>query len=224
MTDTEFSLGEIERLVAGHHRDPHSILGAHPGPEGVVVRALRPVGASVTVVLDDGRRFPMTRLGRGVFTVTLPDEKVPDYRLATVYPGGRADEAVADDPYRYLPMIGEFDLYLIAEGRHEELWRVLGAHVREAGQVTGTSFAVWAPNALGVRVTGDFNYWDGRAFPMRSLGGSGSTPPVTSAIPASRRSPRSRPPGPGCPGRCTWAGWASASSGTWAGCTTRSAT
>ena len=173
MTDTEFSLGEIERLVAGHHHDPHSILGAHPGPEGVVVRALRPVGASVTVVLDDGRRFPMTRLGRGVFTVTLPDEKVPDYRLATVYPGGRADEAVADDPYRYLPMIGEFDLYLIAEGRHEELWRVLGAHVREAGPVTGTSFAVWAPNALGVRVTGDFNYWDGRAFPMRSLGGSG---------------------------------------------------
>ena len=173
MTDTEFSLGEIERLVAGHHHDPHSILGAHPGPEGVVVRALRPVGASVTVILDDGRRFPMTPLGRGVFTVTLPDEKVPDYRLATVYPGQRADEAVADDPYRYRPMIGEFDLYLISEGRHEELWRVLGAHVREAGQVTGTSFAVWAPNARGVRVTGDFNYWDGRAFPMRSLGGSG---------------------------------------------------
>ena len=139
MTDTAFSLGEIERLVAGHHHDPHSILGAHPGPEGVVVRALRPVGASVTVILDDGRRFPMTPLGRGVFTVTLPEEKVPDYRLATVYRGERADEAVADDPYRYLPMIGEFDLYLIGEGRHEELWRVLGAHVREAGQVTGTS-------------------------------------------------------------------------------------
>jgi 1,4-alpha-glucan branching enzyme len=74
MTDTEFSLGEIERLVAGHHHDPHSILGAHPGPEGVVVRALRPVGASVTVILDDGRRFPMTPLGRGVFTATLPEE------------------------------------------------------------------------------------------------------------------------------------------------------
>ena len=173
MTDTELSPGEIERLVAGQHPDPHSILGAHPGPEGVVVRALRPLGASVTVILDDGRRFPMTQLDRGLFTVTLPGEKVPDYRLATVYPGEQGDEAVADDPYRYLPMIGEFDLYLIAEGRHEELWRVLGAHVREAGQVTGTSFAVWAPNALGVRVTGDFNYWDGRAFPMRSLGGSG---------------------------------------------------
>ena len=173
MTDTEFSLGEIERLAAGHHHDPHSILGAHPGPEGVVVRALRPVGASVTVILDDGRRFPMTPLGRGVFTVTLPVEKVPDYRLATVYPGEQGDEAVADDPYRYLPTLGEFDLYLIGEGRHEELWHVLGAHVREVGQTTGTSFAVWAPNAHGVRVSGDFNYWDGSAYPMRSLGGSG---------------------------------------------------
>jgi len=80
---------------------------------------------------------------------------------------------VADDPYRYLPTIGEFDLHLISEGRHEELWRVLGARVREIGGSTGTAFAVWAPNARGVRVTGDFNYWDGRAFPMRSLGSSG---------------------------------------------------
>ena len=220
MTDTEVSPGEIERLVAGHHHDPHAILGAHPGPEGVVVRALRPLATSVTVVLDDGRRFPMDHLSQGVFTVTLPDEKAPDYRIATVYPGDEG-ETLADDPYRYMPMIGEFDLHLIAEGRHEELWHVLGAHVREAGgelgrevggerdrevggelggevggelgrelggefdreldrelgaklgRVTGTSFAVWAPNALGVRVTGDFNDWDGSAFPMRSLGGSG---------------------------------------------------
>jgi 1,4-alpha-glucan branching enzyme len=173
MTDTELSLGEIERLVAGHHHDPHSILGAHPGPDGVVVRAFRPLASSVTVVLDDGRRFAMEHLHEGVFTVTLPDEKVPEYRIATAYSAEGEDETLADDPYRYLPMIGEFDLYLIAEGRHEELWRVLGAHVREAGQVSGTSFAVWAPSALGVRVAGDFNYWDGRAFPMRSLGSSG---------------------------------------------------
>jgi 1,4-alpha-glucan branching enzyme len=173
MTETELSRGEIDRLVAGHHHDPHSILGAHPGPEGVVVRALRPLATSVTVILDDGRRFAMTHVYQGLFTVTLPEEKVPDYRLATAYPGEQPDEAVAEDPYRFLPVLGEFDLHLIAEGRHEELWRVLGAHVREVGQVTGTSFAVWAPNALGVRVSGDFNYWDGRTFPMRSLGNSG---------------------------------------------------
>jgi 1,4-alpha-glucan branching enzyme len=173
MTETELSRGEIDQLVAGHHHDPHSILGAHPGPEGVVVRALRPLATSVSVILDDGRTFAMTHLYQGLFTVTLPEEKVPDYRLATAYPGEQPDQAVAEDPYRFLPVLGEFDLHLIAEGRHEELWRVLGAHVREVGQVTGTSFAVWAPNALGVRVSGDFNYWDGRTFPMRSLGNSG---------------------------------------------------
>ena len=173
MTETELSRGEIDRLIAGHHHDPHSILGAHPGPEGVVVRALRPLAASVTVVLDDGRTFAMTHLYQGLFTVTLPEEKVPDYRITTTYPGGKPDEAPVEDPYRFLPVIGEFDMHLIAEGRHEELWQALGAHVREVGQVTGTSFAVWAPSAMGVRVTGDFNYWDGRTFPMRSLGSTG---------------------------------------------------
>ncbi len=174
----DLSLGEIERIVAGHHHDPHSVLGAHPGPGGVIIRALRPMAKSVTAVLDDGRRLPMEHVHQGVFAVTVPDEKVPGYRIATTYPGrsgASAPEAeeVHDDPYRYLPTLGEFDMYLIGEGRHEELWRVLGAHVREVGQATGTSFAVWAPNAHGVRVTGDFNYWDGRAFPMRSLGSSG---------------------------------------------------
>ena len=176
MTQPELSLGEIERIVAGQHHDPHSVLGAHPGPDGVIIRALRPLARSVTAVLDDGRRLPMTHVHRGVFAVTVPDEKVPGYRIAATYPdstGAEGPEEVRDDPYRYLPTLGEFDLYLIGEGRHEELWHVLGAHVREVGQATGTSFAVWAPNAHGVRVTGDFSYWDGSAYPMRSLGGSG---------------------------------------------------
>jgi 1,4-alpha-glucan branching enzyme len=175
MTTTVTSFGEIERIVAGQHHDPHSVLGAHPGPDGVTIRTLRPLAKSVTLVLADGRRVPMEHVHEGVFAVTLPGNTVPEYKLAISY--SDADEIVQDDPYRYLPTLGEFDLHLIAEGRHEELWRVLGAHVREVGangeRSSGTSFAVWAPNARGVRVTGDFNYWDGSAYPMRSLGGSG---------------------------------------------------
>ena len=141
MTQPEVSLGEIERIVAGHHHDPHSVLGAHPGPDGVIIRALRPLAKSVTAVLDDGRRLPMTHVHQGVFAVTVPDEKVPGYRIAATYAdasGSEGAEEVRDDPYRYLPTLGEFDLYLIGEGRHEELWRVLGGHVREVGQATGT--------------------------------------------------------------------------------------
>jgi 1,4-alpha-glucan branching enzyme len=202
------SMAEIDRIVAGTHHDPHSVLGAHPAGGGIAVRALRPLATSVTVVLADGRRFPAAHVHSGVFAVTLPLTEIPDYRLAVSYPGagdgtdpGQAAEILVDDPYRHLPTLGEVDLHLIGEGRHEQLWRVLGAHLREYpgdapppppaaaaraagaghddpfsmnfGPVSGTSFAVWAPNARGVRVTGDFNFWDSRMHPMRSLGGSG---------------------------------------------------
>jgi 1,4-alpha-glucan branching enzyme len=181
------NLGEIERIVAGTHHDPHSILGAHPGPDGFVIRTLRPFAATVAVVLTDGRRFPMEHVHLGVFAAVLPYEGLeesggpPAYRIATAYPeadGSTGPEWVSDDPYRHLPTLGEFDLHLIGEGRHEELWQVLGSHVRDLGSdglgdITGTSFAVWAPNAHGVRVIGDFNHWNGQGHPMRSLGGSG---------------------------------------------------
>ncbi len=178
----EVSLGEIDRIVAGTHHDPHSILGAHPGPDGVVVRALMPLAASVTAILADGRRFPLAHLHEGVFAATLPLKQVPAYQIAVAYQGPDSGttlpERILDDPYRHLPSLGAMDLHLIGEGRHEELWRVLGAHVREYdgaefGTIDGTSFSVWAPNARGVRVIGDFNHWDGRGHPMRSLGGSG---------------------------------------------------
>ncbi|MDQ2876025.1 MAG: 1,4-alpha-glucan branching protein GlgB [Actinomycetota bacterium] len=163
----------IDAIVAGTHYSPHAVLGVHPGPDGVIIRALRPLAETVEVVLPDGRRVPMSHLHEGVFAVTLPGtaaekEGVPDYRIAATY--GAGPEVITDDPYRHLPTLGDIDLHLIGEGRHEELWQALGARVR--GQ-DGTSFAVWAPNARGVRVIGEFNHWDGRAHPMRSLGRSG---------------------------------------------------
>jgi len=169
---------EIDGLVGGGHHDPHGVLGAHPGPAGVTVRALRPLAERVEVVLPGGGRYAMHHFHEGVFTATLPPEaarEVPDYRLAVAYADGI--ELIQDDPYRHPPTLGELDLHLIGEGRHEELWRALGARTRgypsAFGPAAGTVFAVWAPNARGVRVVGDFNHWDGRAHPMRSLGASG---------------------------------------------------
>jgi len=160
----------LDQLVRGETHDPHGILGAHPTVDHTVVRTLRP-GASAVTLLAGDTRHPMTKLhDGGVFGVTL-EGPVGDYRLEVVYPDG--GKWTVDDPYRWLPTLGEVDLHLIGEGRHERLWTVLGAHVRTYGEVQGTSFAVWAPNARGVRVTGDFSWWDGRALPMRSLGSSG---------------------------------------------------
>jgi 1,4-alpha-glucan branching enzyme len=165
------SLAEIDRLARGEHHDPHSVLGAHPGPDGTIVRAFQPYAKSVTLILPDGHGFEMEHLHEGLYQVTLPGPQIPAYRFAVTYPDG--PEVIQDDPYRFLPTLGEFDLHLIAEGRHEQLWRALGSHVRTVDGVPGVSFAVWAPNARGVRISGDFNFWDGQAHPMRSLGGSG---------------------------------------------------
>ena len=78
-----------------------------------------------------------------------------------------------DDPYRFGRLLGEIDEYLIGEGNHHDLWRVLGAHPGEREGIAGTRFAVWAPNAERVSVVGGFNGWDGRRHPMRRLGISG---------------------------------------------------
>ncbi|MCW2726166.1 MAG: glycogen branching enzyme [Frankiales bacterium] len=164
---------ELEQLAGGAHHDPHGVLGMHPVAGGVVVRALRP-GAEKVVAVIGHERVELHHRHAGVWEVELPGGQVTDYRLDVTYHGATYP---ADDPYRYLPTLGQVDLHLIGEGRHEELWKVLGAHVRQyespSGPVTGTSFAVWAPNARGVRVIGDFNGWDGTGHPMRSLGSSG---------------------------------------------------
>ena len=167
------SLEELDRLAGGAHHDPHGILGMHPTDDGIVVRAMRP-GADGVVALVDGRRITLDHLHAGIWEARIPAGQVTDYRLEVTYHG---QTYPGDDPYRYLPTLGELDLHLISEGRHEQLWKVLGAHVRRydtvSDPVTGTSFAVWAPSARGVRVIGDFNGWDGRSHLMRALGSSG---------------------------------------------------
>jgi 1,4-alpha-glucan branching enzyme len=160
---------EIARLLAGDHHDPHSLLGAHPAGSSVDVRALLPGAAAMRVVPRRGAPVEMKLLDpSGVFAAHLPRRKAPlAYRLEVTWPDGRT--STFDDPYSQPPTLGELDLHLITEGRHEKLWEVLGA--RERGG--GTAFAVWAPAARSVSVVGDFNDWDGRAHFMRSLGGSG---------------------------------------------------
>ena len=162
---------ELRRLVHGEHSDPHRVLGGHVGPKGVVVRAYRPGATAMRVLVEDQPPVPMRRVhDGGVFQADLDGEKVPDYRLEVEYEAG---SFTIEDPYRFWPTLGELDLHLVGEGRHEALWCHMGAHVREHQGVQGTSFAVWAPNARAVRVVGDFNGWDGRLNPMRSLGSSG---------------------------------------------------
>jgi 1,4-alpha-glucan branching enzyme len=164
---------EFERLVARDHHDPHSVLGAHPSRGGLVIRAFRP-GAQAVVAHVAGRE--PTRLRRvhpdGVFAGTVRGGALPlEYDLEVSYPGGHVTRG--RDAYAFAPTLGELDLHLAGEGRHEELYEKLGAHPTTLADTDGCAFAVWAPNARSVSVVGDFNGWDGRMHQLRSLGASG---------------------------------------------------
>ena len=168
----------LQAVSEGRYHQPHAILGAHLDDQGLVtIRALRPLAEAVTAVTPAGR-LDLEHEYNGIWVGTLPADRpgqVPDYRLEVTYEG--LEPQLFDDPYRFLPSLGEIDLHLIGEGRHEKLWTVLGANLHHyksvLGDIDGVSFAVWAPNAQSVRVKGDFNGWDGTLNAMRSLGGSG---------------------------------------------------
>ena len=148
----------------------------HKNTAGVVARAfLRGATACEVVDLDarPARSYPMTRIAPdGLFEVFVPKRpEVFRYQLHAAYANGEFRQFY--DPYCFLPTLGPQDLYLFNEGNEHRIYEKLGAHVRDLGGVTGVSFAVWAPSAARVSVVGNFNHWDGRFHPMRSLGPSG---------------------------------------------------
>ncbi|MBW3614055.1 MAG: 1,4-alpha-glucan branching protein GlgB [Actinobacteria bacterium] len=163
---------QIDRLVRGEHSDPHQVLGLHKLDRTSIVRAYRPEASAMRVLLGDGRVVEMTRVrDAGVFEAEVDEAAAEGYELEATYPSG--DTVAFGDPYRFWPTLGEIDLHLVGEGRHHDLWNQLGANNRVHEGSAGTAFAVWAPNARSVRVVGDWNLWDGRLHPMRTLGGSG---------------------------------------------------
>ena len=166
---------ELWRISSGSHHNPHEILGAHLIGGGVAIRTFKPLAKSVVAELPGGVEIELNHLDNGIWQGAIETTAVPDYRIRATYDDGVTWQV--DDPYHYLPTIGELDLHLIREGRHEHLWNALGAHVKEyetdLGKVRGTAFAVWAPNAQAVRVVGDFNHWNGVAHSMRVMGASG---------------------------------------------------
>ncbi len=170
------SVTDVDRIHAIEHSDPHSVLGTHPasirGKEGLLVRAFHPDAISAHMIIDGAETLMRDSGAGGLFWAFFPGKDFPfAYRLSFQFPDGTTWES--ETPYRFVPTLGELDLHFIAEGKHYELYNKLGAHMVENEGARGVSFAVWAPNAKRVSVIGDFNNWDGRLFPMRSMGDSG---------------------------------------------------
>ena len=170
---TAVATAQLEAIVRREHGDPHSILGGHPDGDGVVIRAYRPAARAVTAQFDDGRDVELEEIHPGgVFEGAVLGAELPlRYRFSVDY--GEGGSFTIEDPYRFTPTIGDLDLHLIGQGRHEELYEKLGSHLLEHEGVRGTAFAVWAPSARAVSVVGDFNSWDGRLHAMRAMGSGG---------------------------------------------------
>jgi 1,4-alpha-glucan branching enzyme len=165
---------DADALAAGELADPHALLGAHgDGAGGSIVRLWRPGAEHVAISVAGGLDYGCELIHpAGVWAAHVDGRQPPfAYDVMTRYPDGV--EVTAPDGYRFPPTVGDIDIHLAGEGRHEEIYERLGAHLREIDGVTGTAFAVWAPAAKAVSVVGDFNAWDGRLHPLRSLGSSG---------------------------------------------------
>ena len=165
---------DVRAIVEGRHGDPFAVLGPHE-VDGKTVIAVFVPGAETAEVLDPASGRSLGALGRlddaGFFAGAVPGlAPFSRYCLRLTAGDHRWEQ---DDAYAFGPFLGAMDDYLVAEGRHLELYRRLGAHPIVHQGVEGVAFSVWAPNARRVSVVGDFNFWDSRRNPMRSRLGTG---------------------------------------------------
>jgi 1,4-alpha-glucan branching enzyme len=176
---------EIRRVVNSEHHDPFSILGMHEievvdlekdvAKKGIVVRVFIPDAQEIYVLdaEDTSKKFKMELINKEGFfeVVILNRKKVFKYLLQIIY--SEQNQVITRDPYSFMPVISEYDLYLFNEGKNYLIYEKLGAHIMELDGTKGVLFAVWAPTARRVSVIGDFNNWDGRRHQMRVRGSSG---------------------------------------------------
>ncbi len=160
---------DVERICAACHPDPFAVLGVHADAhEALWLRCFVPGAVAIELLGGDGHTVhgPLQRRhADGFFEGVCPAAIAGDYRLQVRWTDGT--QALLDDPYRFPPLLGDLDVWLMAEGTHLRPYEVLGARPRTLLGVQGTGFAVWAPNAAHVSVVGQFNHWDGRRHPMR---------------------------------------------------------
>ena len=169
----------INKIIASEYHDPFQALGVHfSGADTATVRTFQPHAVSVEFLMGAETRGMDKIRPEGLFTLELTRSSCPDpdfhpfnYRFKITYFNGNTH--IVNDPYRFMPQLGDVDKYLFNSGTHYSLYNHMGAHLTTCEDLKGTIFRVWAPAAKRVSVLGNFNGWDGRIHPMRSLGASG---------------------------------------------------
>ena len=161
---------EIEAVVYGEEAAPRDLMAPRMTADGVLVQGFFPDADSVEVLVDT-KTYTMEKQDEaGYFAVMLPMRKIPSYQYRITK--SKEVRTVAD-PYAFPVQITEDEEKAFCAGVYYHAYEKLGAHPKEIDGVKGTSFAVWAPNALRVSVVGDFNNWDGRCHMMHRMPMSG---------------------------------------------------
>ena len=157
---------EAYAVIEGRHSDPFHYLGPHAEGDTSLVRVFLPDAEDVEIIDEQGRHNGLQRIHDvGLFEGQL--DGPPRYRVRARYGDHQID---IEDPYRFPPILSDYDLFLLGEGTHLKLYDKLGAHPMTVDGVAGVAFVVFAPSAKRVSVVGDFNLWDGRRHAMRVRG------------------------------------------------------
>ena len=160
---------EMEAVINGDHGNVFAVLGIHKdkGSKEVFIRTYQPHSKAIELIDNNNQSlgFMSCLDPRGFYQINLGPRDNFAYRFRIT--GDMDNVWETEDPYRFPSVLGDMDVYLLAEGNHLEMYKKLGAHHIEMNGVYGVSFAVWAPNAKRVSVIGNFNNWDGRVHVMR---------------------------------------------------------
>ncbi|MBE0469525.1 MAG: 1,4-alpha-glucan branching protein GlgB [Methyloprofundus sp.] len=162
---------ELLKISEAKHHDPFSILGRHQKDTNTTITVYLPYAESVEILTPKVQlqRIPDTDF----FQASIIDDKALPQHYQLRYIDKAGNKHTQYDPYSFSSQLPEFDQHLFAEGRHWHIYKKLGAHLHTVDGIEGVLFTVWAPNAGRVSVVSEFNSWDGRCHPMRTLGGSG---------------------------------------------------
>ncbi|MCH2284930.1 MAG: 1,4-alpha-glucan branching enzyme, partial [SAR324 cluster bacterium] len=181
MNESDLPQNTINKILKGDFHEPRSVLGFHENRKKNnqlewIIRVLEPNAEKISLNWDDetdSKNNTFKRIHpKGLFEIKIqPLQKLKPYRLEINYKDG--SKYTRHDPYYFSTQLTEYDQFLFGEGNHHRIYNKLGSHPLELEGVSGTLFAVWAPNAKRVSVVGDFNQWNGLNNQMNLIGNSG---------------------------------------------------
>ncbi len=156
---------EIEAIVYGEEGMPQTILGRHSVSGYTLFQTFQPDSKNVKLVIEDDKEYSMEMADEeGFYAIAILGKVKGSYHYIVTDLKGKKRKV--EDPYDFMPSMKDDDIKSFNDGTMYDAYEFMGAHVEAINKVQGTTFRVWAPNAIRVSVIGEFNNWNGKSHPM----------------------------------------------------------